>query len=155
MSLKSFKSYNAALRFMNIALEEARLAGEAQEVPVGAVIVDREGNVLARGRNSTVSERNIHGHAEINAINELFRKYGRVPDDLSLFVTLRPCAMCMGAIISSGIKTVFYGAERDESASDYFPLDLLPESVETFGGILCEESKELLNRFFKGIREDR
>lgn len=152
MSRPSDFSYNDAVKYMEAALAEARLAAGALEVPVGAAIVSGDGRILAKGRNDTVSTGHIHGHAEINAINRLIAENGRVPEGASLFVTLRPCTMCMGAIISSGIRRIYYAAGRDPSAGDYFPLTLLPVGTEAFGGILEDEARELLENFFRELR---
>ncbi len=98
--------------WMQIAVDEARSAAKDGEAPVAAVIV-QEGAILAVGRNTKTSSNSGFAHAEINALLTAAPMLGRRPKDTVLYVTLEPCAMCLGAIIFSGIGTVVYGAEDE------------------------------------------
>lgn len=141
-------------RWMKAALEEARLAGEAGEVPVGAVIV-RAGQVIARGRNTREGAGSPLGHAELEAIAQAGRAMGdwRLTG-CTLYVTLEPCCMCAGACLNARLARVVYGA-ADEAAG------CLGSRVNLFGmglgggaapgviaGVMAEECRALLREFF-------
>ncbi len=143
--------------WMARALELARLAAEAGEVPVGAVIV-REGEVIAEGHNLTVSEADPTTHAEVVAI----RRASAVVGDwrllgCTLYVTLEPCAMCAGAIVLARIPRVVFGA-RDPKAGMVVSLGGLLQDprlnhrCQVSEGVLAEQSSELLRTFFKERR---
>lgn len=143
--------------WMARALELARLAAEAGEVPVGAVIV-REGEVIAEGHNLTVSEADPTTHAEVVAI----RRASAVVGDwrllgCTLYVTLEPCAMCAGAIVLARIPRVVFGA-RDPKAGMVVSLGGLLQDprlnhrCQVSEGVLAEQSSELLRAFFKERR---
>ena len=143
--------------FMLAALEEAKLAYEAGEIPVGAVVV-LDGQIIARGRNSREAEQNALCHAEIMAINEACNTLGgwRLPE-CELFVTLEPCAMCAGAVINSRIDRVVYGAPdlRAGAFGTLISLNDLPlnHKAEIVGGVLGEECAEILRSYFKKKRK--
>ncbi len=145
--------------FMRAALEQARLAADEGEVPVGAVIVHGD-EIIACGRNRRELLKNALCHAEIEAIDAACRRLGgwRLPD-CTLYVTLEPCPMCAGAIINSRIDRVIFGAYDAKngccgSVADLFsmPFNHFPKSE---GGVLGEECAELLSSFFKRLRESR
>jgi tRNA(adenine34) deaminase len=99
------------------ALEQARLAGQEGEVPVGAVVV-RNGQVIATGRNSPIGSCDPSAHAEINALREAAKKLGNYRlDDCDLYVTLEPCAMCTGAIFNARIRRVIYAAPEPKTGA--------------------------------------
>ena len=148
-------------RYMECALELARDAFDAGEVPVGAVVVKKStGEIVGEGRNMREGAKNALAHAEIMAIDEACRKLGgwRLPD-CAIYVTLEPCPMCCGAIINSRIDTVFFGAYDLKSGSavsvqkmfDY-PYNYKPEVI---GGIMEDECAELLSEFFVKLRVKR
>lgn len=141
---------------MKMALEEASRANG--EVPVGAVIVDQAGLVIASGHNEREALSDASAHAEILAI----RRAGEITgtwklQDLTLVVTLEPCVMCAGAIRQSRLKRVIFGA-RDEkmgaagSAYDILRDSNLGEPVEVIGGVLDMECRKSLEEFFKELR---
>ncbi len=142
---------------MELALEQARLAANLNETPIGAVLV-WEGEVVASAFNRRELDRIATAHAEILAINEACRKLGgwRL-HKATLYVTLEPCPMCAGAIINARIKRVVYGASDRKAGCCGSILDLFREPFnhhpEVTGGILAEESAALLSSFFKKLRK--
>lgn len=142
--------------WMRLALEEARLAAAAGEVPVGAVVV-REDAVIARGRNCREANRDPLGHAEIAAIAAAARAVGdwRLTG-CTLYVTLEPCCMCAGACLNARLARVVYGASDPAagclgSKINLFALDLAPAPL-ILPGILAPECRALLTAFFSTTR---
>ena len=144
-------------KFMSQAMELAREAYDAGEVPVGCVICDSNGNIIGRGRNRREANADATAHAEIEAIREACANIGdwRL-EGCSLFVTLEPCPMCTGAIINSRIPTLVFGARDDVTGSCGSVIDLFSEryghSPAVFPGVLKDESAALLRDFFKSKR---
>ncbi len=142
---------------MELALEQARLAANLNETPIGTVLV-WEGEVVASAFNRRELDRIATAHAEILAINEACRKLGgwRL-HKATLYVTLEPCPMCAGAIINARIKRVVYGASDRKAGCCGSILDLFREPFnhhpEVTGGVLAEESAALLSSFFKKLRK--
>jgi tRNA(adenine34) deaminase len=144
--------------FMRMALEEARRAGEEGEVPVGAVLVS-EGKVIGRGRNRPIALCDPTAHAEILAIREgaVHTRNYRLAGS-TLFVTLEPCAMCAGALLQARVQRLVFGAEDAKAGAvkSLFGLladDRLNHRVEVTSGVLAEECREILQRFFSERRE--
>jgi len=144
-------------KYMREALALAAEAAAAGEIPVGCVVVDGEGNIIGRGRNRREERRSVTGHAEIEALEAAAAARGdwRM-DDCSLFVSLEPCPMCAGAMIMSRLGTLVYGAREEHTGSAASILNLFEEAypghTAIYGGILAEESAELLKRFFEKMR---
>jgi tRNA(adenine34) deaminase len=142
---------------MRYALALAARAREAGEVPVGAVLV-KDGEVLAEGWNCPISTHDPTAHAEIVALRAAgltLENYRLV--DTTLYVTLEPCVMCMGAIIHSRVKRVIYGATDPKrgaagSALQLADVEFLNHRVEVLGGILAEDCGALLREFFRARR---
>lgn len=144
---------------MQVALEEARIAFEAGEVPVGAVIA-KDGEIIARAHNLRENGKNALYHAELMAIDEACRVLGgwRLWQ-CELFVTLEPCPMCSGAIINSRLRRVVYGASDPKagccgSLTDLFALPFNHHPVIEHG-LLEEEAQALLQQFFISLRNKR
>lgn len=143
--------------FMREALALAREAGVAGEVPVGAVVV-RGGVIVGRGRNSPISRNDPTAHAEILALKEAASAVGNYRlEDCTLFVTLEPCVMCAGALVSARIARLVFGARdlRFGGVRSKFRLadsDLLNHRVEVSEGLLAVECWELLREFFRDRR---
>jgi tRNA(adenine34) deaminase len=119
--------------FMDLALQEARLAGERGEVPVGCVLV-RGSEVIARGGNRTLTERDPTAHAEMVAIRHAARRLGSERlEDCDLYVTLEPCAMCAGAVSFARIRRIYYGAADPKGGQrrEVFCLAKLPPSTRS------------------------
>lgn len=143
--------------YMRQALSQARAAADQGEIPVGAVLVDENGCVLAATHNLTEASHSPLAHAEMLAVEEGCRKKGgwRL-SDCTLYVTLEPCPMCMGAIVHARIGRVVYGAKDARAGACGSLLDLTAYPLESTpqceGGLLAEESQELLRSFFRARR---
>ncbi len=142
---------------MALALAEARLAAEAGEVPVGAVLV-RNGQVIATGRNTPVAHHDPSAHAEINALRAGAAALGNYRlDGCELFVTLEPCAMCAGAMLHSRLARVVFGATDPKTGAAGSVLDLFAEPrlnhrTQVSGGVLADECAAVLQAFFQQRR---
>ncbi|MBR2894600.1 MAG: nucleoside deaminase [Oscillospiraceae bacterium] len=141
---------------MREALALAREAGEAGEVPVGCVIV-QDGVIVGRGRNRREEKQSTLSHAEMEAIQQANQTLGSWRlDDCWLYVTLEPCPMCAGAIINARIPKVFYGARDRAMGACGGVLNLFmedfPHHPALVGGILEQECREILTKFFRGLR---
>ena len=138
---------------MLLALDEARLAAEAGEVPVGAVVV-REGAVVARAGNRTIRDQDPTAHAESLALREASRAAGSWRlDGHTLYVTLEPCAMCAGALVLARVDRVVFGAWDPKagmagSVADILRHPRLNHRPEVLGGVLAEETGAVLRNFF-------
>ena len=147
------------LEVMGAALLEAEAAANEGEIPVGALILGPDGNVIATGRNSRVLEKDPTAHAEVNAIREAARVLGdRVLDGCTLVVTLEPCVMCAGVILAARVPRVVFGAWDDKAGAVGSVYDLLrdgrlPHALpEVVGGVRADECAALLGRFFRARR---
>lgn len=144
-------------RIMDIALEEARAAGDRGEVPVGAVIV-RDGDILARGGNRTRERHDVTAHAEIVVIRSAAAalESERLPD-CDLYVTLEPCAMCAAAISFARIRRLYFGAEDIKggavvNGSRFFDQPTCHHAPEVYSGFAESEAAALLVQFFQQKR---
>ena len=145
--------------YMAQALDLAREAAAAGEVPVGCVIV-RQGVVIGRGRNRREEKQAVSSHAEMEAMAEANARLGSWRlEGCELYVTLEPCPMCAGAILNARIPKVFYGA-RDSvfgacgGVTNLF-MEQFPNRPALVGGILAEECQALLASFFEKIRREK
>ncbi|CAK1231497.1 tRNA adenosine(34) deaminase TadA [Fructobacillus evanidus] len=144
--------------FMDIALAEAKRAGEIGEVPIGAVIV-KDGQVIATGSNRREIDQEASSHAELLAINQANQELGTWRlENTALFVTLEPCLMCAGAIINARIPLVYYGAQDQKAGAvsslyNVFEDERLNHQVKTYVGVKADQSKALLKDFFQEIRQ--
>lgn len=143
--------------FMQEALAAAREAAQAEEVPIGAVAV-YEGRVIARGANRTIRDCDPTAHAEMVALRAVAATIGNYRlSGVTLYVTLEPCAMCAGAIVQARIDRVVYGASDPKAGAlrTHFNIADHPQlnhRAEIAGGVLAEESAELLQSFFSARR---
>ncbi|MGM9949004.1 MAG: tRNA adenosine(34) deaminase TadA [Lysinibacillus sp.] len=145
-------------QFMQLALEEAKKAGDLGEVPIGAVIV-HDGEVIASASNLRETTQNAVTHAELMAIQQACEKVGSWRlEETTLYVTLEPCPMCAGAILQSRIPRVVYGA-RDMKAGCVDSLYRLLNDArfnhecEVTEGVLADECGQILTDFFRALRE--
>ncbi|MBS3976684.1 MAG: tRNA adenosine(34) deaminase TadA [Syntrophomonadaceae bacterium] len=143
--------------FMQEALREAEQAMAMGEVPIGALLV-KDNRIIARGRNTKETEQDPTGHAEINVIKagakalQSWRFSGT-----TLYVTLEPCAMCAGAIVQARIPVLVYGASDPKAGAVDSVMNLvqhprLNHQVHVLSGIMEEECRELMRRFFAELR---
>ena len=144
--------------WMSLALAEARAAQDAGDIPVGAIVVDSEGRVIAAGRNERELLHDPTAHAEVVAIRSAAQAMGRWHlEETTLVVTLEPCAMCAGAILQARIPRVVFGAWDEKAGAAGSMNDLLrdrrlPHRVEVVAGVIEAESSALLKDFFGGLR---
>ena len=149
--------YSAFEGYMREALSLARQAAAQGEVPVGAVVVGPDGAILGRGRNRREELPDATAHAEIEAIREACAALGdwRL-DGCRLYVTLEPCPMCAGAIISARVPALFYGAREENFGSCGSVIDLFSERYghrpAVYPGVLKDDCAELLRTFFRDKR---
>ena len=142
---------------MREALTLARASGAAGEVPVGAVVV-RGGQVIGRGRNQPITSHDPTAHAEVMALRDAAVHVGnyRLPG-ATLYVTLEPCLMCVGALLHARVATVVYGATEPkagamESTQRAHEHPALNHRLTVVSGVLAAECRELLQSFFKDRR---
>ena len=159
-------SFEPAMRLAlaEAAAAEAAPAGQeparAQDVPVGAVILDEAGTVIARARNRRETDRDPTAHAEIVAIRQAARALGSWRlTGLTLVVTLEPCTMCAGAVTAARLARVVYGAEDPKAGAVGSLWDVLRDTrlnhrPEVIGGVLASECGDLLRDFFAARRPD-
>ncbi|MBQ2061969.1 MAG: nucleoside deaminase [Oscillospiraceae bacterium] len=143
--------------YMRQALELAREAAAAGEVPVGCVIV-KDGAVVGRGRNRREEKQSAASHAEMEAMAQANETLGTWRlDGCELYVTLEPCPMCAGAILNARIDRVWYGARDETMGACGGVLNLFmenfPHRPALVGGVLAEECRQVLSDFFRGLRE--
>jgi tRNA(adenine34) deaminase len=142
---------------MALALNEARAAESAGEVPIGCVIV-REGEIIARAGNRTIRDRDPTAHAEVLAIRAAARTLGSERlEACDLYVTLEPCAMCAAAVSFARIRRLYYGASDPkggavESGVRFFGSPTCHHAPEVYGGIREQEAAALMRDFFKARR---
>ena len=147
----------SAERFMDAALEQARLALAAGEVPIGAVMVMGD-EIVARGYNQPISSCDPTAHAEILVLREAARLVGNYRlTDADLYVTLEPCLMCVGALVHARVRSVTYGATEPKTGalvSTVRALDTpgLNHRFTVAGGVREEEARELIQEFFREKR---
>jgi tRNA(adenine34) deaminase len=144
--------------FMAHALHLAGRAAEIGEVPVGAVVVDAEGQIIGTGFNRTIIDSDPTAHAEVVALREAARhmKNYRLPG-ARLYVTLEPCVMCIGAMLHARLSRVIYGAADPKTGACGSVLDVgavaqLNHHTQVTGGVLADACGQLLKDFFKARR---
>ena len=145
---------------MREALRQAKRAALLGEMPVGAVIV-RDGEIISRAYNRRETKKSALYHAEITAIERACKKLGgwRLPR-CEMYVTLEPCPMCAGAILNSRIEHVYYGASDEKSGCcgskiNLLDMNLCNYTVTVTGGILENECRDIIKKFFRNLREGK
>lgn len=138
--------------FMSRAMEEAKRAFEAGEVPVGAVVVAK-GKIIAKGHNQTVQLNDPTAHAEMLALTAAANYLqSRYLEACTLYVTLEPCGMCAGAAFWSQLGRLVYGASDPKRGYARHQPSMLPAKMEVKTGVLAEECQEILDTFFWTLR---
>lgn len=143
-------------RWMESALEEARAAAAAGDVPVGAVVV-LDDAIIARGRNRREVDRDPTAHAEVVALREAARVLGQWRVEATLYVTHEPCPMCAGAIVNARVKQLVYGCHNPKAGAVATLYQIVTDTrlnhrVEVIGGVLETECANELQRFFAALR---
>jgi tRNA(adenine34) deaminase len=146
--------------YMSEAIEEARKAYCRGEVPVGAVLVDAHGEIIGRGGNAPIGQCDPTAHAEIVVLREAARalRNYRLPG-ATLYVTLEPCAMCLGAMIQARIQGLVFGAGDPKAgalggAADLTKLLVFNHYIQVIGGVLADQAANLLTAFFRERRQE-
>ncbi|MDP2771514.1 MAG: tRNA adenosine(34) deaminase TadA, partial [Giesbergeria sp.] len=158
--MNSIKSSDTDAHWMRQALAQAQAAGQAGEVPVGAVVV-RGGEVIATGRNAPVQGHDPTAHAEIMALRAAAQRLGNYRlEGCTLYVTLEPCAMCSGAMLHARVPRVVFGAADPKTGAagsvvDLFASPQLNHQTQVQGGVLADECAALLAAFFRERRSQQ
>ena len=146
-------------KYMQLAFAEAKKAQRQGEVPIGAILIDPQGQIIGKGYNRRELDQDVSQHAEMIAIRQACKKLGTWRlIDCSLFVTLEPCPMCAGAIINSRIANLYYGALDPKAGAagsvvDLFAVKKFNHHVHVIRGIYRDESSKMLETFFQSIRK--
>ena len=143
--------------FMDLALKEANIAYFNDEIPVGAIILDKNLNIIGKGYNTRERDKDILGHAEINAIKDAIKSTNsKILNDSIIFINLEPCLMCLGAIKEAHINTIVIGLKNDKYSlierqmrDDFY----FENKINFIYGIKEKESKILIENAMKKIRE--
>ncbi|RWU07517.1 nucleoside deaminase [Pedobacter chitinilyticus] len=139
--------------FMRLALNEAKRAYDAQEIPIGAVVVCK-GKVIGRGYNLTEQLNDVTAHAEMQAFTAAAQTLGgKYLKDCTLYVTIEPCVMCAGASYWTQVSRIVYGAKEEKRGFTKINQNLLHPKTLLTGGILAEECGSLMSAFFINKRK--
>jgi tRNA(adenine34) deaminase len=143
-------------QWMTIALEEARAAAAAGDVPVGAIVV-ADGHILGRGRNRRELDHDPTAHAEIMALREAAKALGMWRVEATLYVTQEPCPMCAGAIVNARVKRLVYGCTNPKAGAVDTLFSIVTDArlnhrVEVRAGVLASECAAELSQFFAALR---
>lgn len=147
--------------YMKLALHQAKLAANKDEVPIGCIIVDKDGIVIAKAYNWREHNQLSTAHAEVRAIEKACKKLGTWRlEDCTLYVTVEPCAMCSGTIIQSRIKHVVYGTPDHkggcvDSCLQMFTIPGFNHYPTWSSGVLQEECSQMMKDFFKAKRNQK
>lgn len=147
------------VKWMRVALTAAHRAAEIGEVPVGACVVDEDGELLVVASNRTIADSDPTGHAEIRAIRgaaEIKRNYRLT--GTTVYTTIEPCVMCAGALVNARVKRLVFGAhdERFGAVETLFRLcdsESLNHRIEIESGVLADECRALMQEFFRARRK--
>jgi len=143
---------------MQAALSLAKVAADKGDVPVGAIVVNEAGEILGTGQNLREQNNDPTAHAEIVALRNASEKFGSWRlDDLTIVVTLEPCAMCAGAILQSRIKRLVFAAWDEKAGAVGSVMDVIRDpraltKVEVITGVMEKESSDVLKEFFNTKR---
>jgi len=144
---------------MALAIEEAMLASVVGDVPVGAVVVDADGQLIGRGRNRREANGDPTAHAEIEALRDAAKTIGHWRVEATLVVTQEPCPMCAGALVNARVRRLVYGCANPKAGAVATLYQIVTDPrlnhrLEVRGGVLADECAELLKRFFAKLRAE-
>lgn len=146
--------------WMRLALREAEKAFEQKEVPIGCLII-HENKIIGRGYNQREMLNDSTAHAEMIAISAACQQMGSWRlEDTAIYVTMEPCTMCAGAIVLSRIPRLIYGIDDPKAGACGTLYNIVQDNrlnhmVEVLGGVLADESRVLIQNFFRKLREDK
>ncbi len=143
--------------FMQQALKCAQTAQEKNEVPIGAVVV-KDNKIIARGYNKSITSKDSTAHAEVVAIRKACKKLNNYRlNDCSVYVTIEPCSMCIGALILARIKNLYFGAKDIKAGACGSVLDVsklkLNHKINVYSGLLEQDCAKIIREFFKNKRK--
>ena len=139
-------------QYMLRALEQAQMAADRDEVPVGVVVVCQD-RIIARGHNLTETLNDVTAHAEMQAVTAAANALGgKYLSDCTLYVTVEPCVMCAGALAWAQVGRIVYGAADSKRGYSVYAPDALHPRTQVTAGVLAEECGELMRQFFKSKR---
>jgi tRNA(adenine34) deaminase len=145
--------------YMRLALAQALQAQAQGEVPVGAILVSAQGEVIGQGANAVIGQSDPTAHAEVVALRHAAKHLAnyRLPGS-TVFVTLEPCAMCLGAMFHARVARIVYGASDPKTGAcggrvDLSPRGILNHHADIQGGVLSDECGQVLSQFFKARRQ--
>lgn len=148
--------------YMSLAIEQARIAASLDEVPVGSIIIDNiSDNIIGYGYNQTISACDPTAHAEIIALKMAALAVGNYRlCGATIYVTIEPCIMCMGAIIHARAARLVYGADDPKwgaagSLYDFTQDKRLNHTIEVISGVCLNETREIIRRFFREKRSNK
>lgn len=145
--------------WMRRALQQAEKARELSEVPIGACLINKRGELLAAAGNLTITNCDPTAHAEILVLREAAKRIGNYRlNETALYTTIEPCAMCAGALVNARIERLIFGArdERFGAVETHFQLcdsSFLNHRIEIVSGVLAEECRTLMQEFFRAKRK--
>jgi tRNA(adenine34) deaminase len=145
-------------KWMRVALEQAALARQADEVPIGACVISESGELLSASHNRVIADNDPTAHAEILSLREAahrVRNYRLV--GTTVYTTIEPCAMCAGALVNTRVKRLVYGVddERFGAVNTHFGIgvsEILNHRIEVVGGVLESECRAMMQDFFRARR---
>ncbi|AWD32371.1 tRNA-specific adenosine deaminase [Candidatus Kinetoplastibacterium sorsogonicusi] len=146
---------------MLFALQQAEIAEQLGEIPVGAIITDSNGMIISKGYNRTIIDNDPTAHAEVVAIRNAAKQISNYRlNNLNIYVTLEPCLMCIGALFHSRIESIFFGAYDYKTGAcgsviNAISLKKLNHHATSKGGILSCKCSEILINFFKSLRKNK
>ena len=139
-------------QYMLRALEQAQMAADRDEVPVGVVVVCQD-RIIARGHNLTETLNDVTAHAEMQAVTAAANALGgKYLSDCTLYVTVEPCVMCAGALAWAQVGRIVYGAADPKRGYSVYAPEALHPRTQVTAGVLAEECGELMRQFFKSKR---
>ena len=149
---------NKDVCFMQQALKCAQSAYKKDEVPIGAVIV-KDNKIIAKGYNKSITLKDSTAHAEVIAIRKACKKLNNYRlNDCSIYVTIEPCPMCMGALVHARIKNLYFGAKDIKAGACGSVLDIskfkLNHKINVYNGLLEQECAKIIKEFFKSKRKN-
>lgn len=142
--------------FMQLAIKQAEKAGELGEIPVGAILINQQGLILAQTHNMCESTKDMTAHAEILAIGAAGANLGaKILNKCTLYVTLEPCPMCAAALYWAQIGKIIYGAEDKKRGYSLFSPPLIHPRTIISHGVLSSQCADLMSNFFKEKRNKK